>query len=57
MLEAAESLPAGADPEEAGAALAQQIAGPRLLAAFTLAAVSLGLGAYYEVLPGIKSGP
>ena len=54
MLEAAESLPPEADPQEAGSRVARAIAGPRLLGAFTLAAITSGLGAYYQVLPGIK---
>ena len=54
MLEAAESLPPGADPREEGAHIAQQIAAPRLAVAFALAAVTLGLAWYYQVLPGIR---
>ena len=53
MLEAAESLAPDADPQEEGTQVARAIAGPRLLCAFALAAFTLGLGAYYEVLPGI----
>ncbi len=55
MLEAAESLAPDADPQEEGAQVARAIAGPRLLGAFALAALTLGLGAYYEVLPGIEA--
>ena len=54
MLEALEALPPDADPEAAGADVAKRIAGPRLAGAFALAAVTLALGGYYEVLPGIK---
>ena len=54
MLDALETLPPEADPEQEGAALAQRIAGPRLLGAFALAAATLGLGAWYEVLPGLR---
>jgi hypothetical protein len=57
MLEALERLPPDADPEREGAELARRIAAPRLLAAFLLAAVTLGLGAWFQVLPGLKSSP
>ena len=56
MLDALETLPADVDAELAGAEVAQEIAGPRLLAAFLLATLTVGLGAYFQVLPGIKSG-
>ena len=54
MLEAAESLPPDADPQAEGTQVARAIAGPRLLGAFALAALTLGLGAYYEILPGLE---
>lgn len=57
MLEAAASLPPGADAEQEGTALAREIAGPRLLTAFALAVLTLGVAAYYQVLPGIRPDP
>lgn len=54
MLEALETLPADADPEAAGTELARRIAGPRLLGAFVLAALTMLLGGYYQVLPGLR---
>ena len=46
MLDAVAELPPGADAELEGAQLAQRIAGPRLLAAFFLAVITFGGGAY-----------
>lgn len=54
MLEAAATLPPGADPQAEGARIAQQAAGGRLLEAFVLAALTLGIGGYYQVLPGLR---
>jgi hypothetical protein len=56
MLEALEMLPPEADAQQEGAAAARRIAPPRLLAAFVLASLTLGLGARLRVLPGLRSG-
>lgn len=54
MLEAAAALPPGADPRVEGARIAQQAAGPRLFEAFLLTTLTLAIGAYYQVLPGLR---
>jgi hypothetical protein len=54
MLDAAARLPPGADPEVEGARVAQAAAASHLLEAFLLATVTLVIGAYYQVLPGIR---
>ena len=54
MLDALGTLPPDVDAEQAGAEVAQRIAGPRLLGAFLLAAMTLIVGAYYQVLPGMR---
>ena len=54
MLEAAAALPPGADPVAAGTPIAQQAAGGRLLEAFARAALTRGVGGYYQVLPGLR---
>ena len=57
MLEAAASLPPGANPEVEGARIAQEAAASRLLEAFLLTTVTLVIGAYYQVLPGLRPRP
>jgi len=54
MLEAAAAQPPGADPVAEGTPIAQQAAKGRLLEAFVLAAFTLVVGGYYQVLPGLR---
>ena len=54
MLDALANLPPEADPELEGSRVAQRIAGPRLLVAFLLAVLTLAVGAYYQLLPGMR---
>lgn len=53
MLDALDRLPPGTDPDAFAQQAAHQAAGPRLLPAFGLAFVTVALGAYYRVLPGL----
>jgi len=48
-------MPPGEEQQAASYRVAREVAGPRLGPAFALAALSLALGGYYEVLPGIKT--
>lgn len=54
MLGALEQLPPDADPAQAGRAVARAVAGPRLTAAIALATLTVALGAYWKVLPGLR---
>ena len=54
MLEAAAAMPPGADPRAEGARIAQLAAGPRLFESFVLTTLTLAIGAYFQVLPGLR---
>jgi hypothetical protein len=54
MLDALAKLPPDANAELEGASIARRIAAPRLLVAFFLSAISFGVSAYYEILPGMR---
>ena len=54
LLSVLRDVPPGPAQEQIAREVAQRVAGPRLLWAVGLALAALGLGAYLQVLPGLK---
>lgn len=54
LLTVLRDVPTGPEQEQMAQEVAQQAAGPRLLWAIGLALGAVGLGAYLEILPGLK---
>ena len=48
-------VPTGPQQEEVADQVARETAGPRLYSAFALSVATVVIGAYYKLLPGLKS--
>jgi hypothetical protein len=55
LLDVLAQVPPGPEQEAIAREVAREAAAPRLLPAFALALVTAALGAYYRVLPGLRS--
>ncbi len=55
LLDVLGEVPPGPEQEEIAKQVARQAARPRLLPAFVLALLTIGVGGYYKLLPGFRS--
>jgi hypothetical protein len=55
LLDVLAQVPPGPEQEAIAREVAREAAAPRLLPALALALATAGLGAYYRVLPGLRS--